>query len=134
MRFPRQHLLFGLDNRAGLSALLSGRGGHDAVQRIPGLVHLSVLPAGVVPPNALELLARPAFAALLRELSRDFDVILFDTPAAAASADAQTVARHAAAAMIVARRNTARLRSVRLVSDAMTNAGATVVGSVLNEF
>jgi protein-tyrosine kinase len=134
MRYPRQHVLFGLDNRAGLSAVLSGRGGPELMQRIPGLPDLSVLPAGVLPPNPIELLAQPLFPKLLNELRSEFDVILLDTPASASFADAQSIAAHAGAALIVARKNVSRKWQVRGVSDSVTHASITIVGSVLNEF
>jgi protein-tyrosine kinase len=133
MRNSRQQALFGLDNRAGLSAVLSGRAGLDAVQRIPGL-DLSVLPAGVQPPNPHELLARPLFPKMLEELERKFEVILLDSPAAALYADAQTVAVRAGAALIVARKNAARMWQVRGVSDTVSHASTTIVGAVLNDF
>ena len=131
---PCQHALFGLDNRGGLSAVLSGRRGLEALQRIPGLLDLSVLPAGVVPPNPLELLAQPLFPQLLKELHPEFDVILLDSPATAECADAQTVAVRAGAALIVARKNVTRMWRVRGVSDTVVQASATVVGTVLNDF
>ena len=134
MRHPCQHGLFGLNNRAGLSAVLSGRGGPELIQRIPGLLNLSVLPAGVLPPNPLELLMQPLFAQLLREMAEMFDIILLDSPAAAEYADAQTVAVRAGAALIVARKNVARMWRVRGVSDSVAHASATVVGSVLNDY
>jgi chain length determinant protein tyrosine kinase EpsG len=134
MRNPCQHKLFRLGNRIGLSAVLSGRGGPEAILRIPSLLDLSVLPAGAQPPNPLELLARPQFPQLLKELALKFDVILLDSPAAAEYADAQTLTVHAGAALIVARKNTTRMWQVRGVSDTVTQASATVVGSVLNDF
>lgn len=134
MRNPCQHDLFGLNNRAGLSALLSGRGGPELIQRIPGLNDLSVLPAGVLPPNPLELLAQTLFVQLLRDMAEKFDVILLDSPAASEHADAQTVAVRAGAALIVARKNVARMWRVRGVSDSVAHASATVVGSVLNDY
>ena len=134
LRHSRQHALFGVDNRAGLSAVLSGRAGLEAIQRIPGLPDLSVLPAGVQPPNPHELLARARFPNMLEELERKFDVILLDSPASALYADAQTVAVRAGAALIVARKNAARMWQVRGVSDTVSHASTTIVGAVLNDF
>lgn len=134
MRNPRQHALFGLDNRAGLSAVLSGRAGPETVQHIPALPHLSVLPAGAVPPNPLELLSRPIFAELLHQLAMQLDVILLDSPPAAVAADAQIVAVRAGAALIVARRGATRLWRVQGVSESVVQAKSTIVGSVLNDF
>jgi receptor protein-tyrosine kinase len=134
MRNPRQHELFGLDNRAGLSSVLSGRAGPETVQNIPALHHLSVLPAGNPPPNPLELLVRPGFGELLHQLAMQLDVILLDSPAAAEIADAQALAVRAGAAMIVARINATRLWRVQGVSDHVAQAKATIVGTVLNDF
>jgi protein-tyrosine kinase len=134
LRNPCQHRLFGLNNAAGLSAALSGRAGPEVVQRVPLLPSLSVLPAGALPPNPQELLARPAFPALLKELAVHLDVILIDTAAAGETADAQTVAVRAGAALIVARKNSARTWSVQGISDSVAQGRATIVGAVLNNY
>jgi chain length determinant protein tyrosine kinase EpsG len=134
MRNPCQHKLFGLGNRTGLSAVLSGRGGPEAILRIPTLLDLSVLPTGAQPPNPLELLARPQFPQLLKELALKFDVILLDSPAAAEYADAQTLAVCAGAALIIARKNATRMWQLHGVSDTVAQASATVIGTVLNDF
>ena len=133
MRGPRQHLLFGVDNRAGLSAALSGRGTPDIIQRVPALRDLSVLPAGAVPPNPQELLARPSFGQLLQTLGTEYDVILIDTPAGSQFADGQTVAVRTSGALMVAQRNTSRIGLLRSYADMLQQAGASVVGSVLTD-
>ena len=134
LRNPCQHRLFGLDNAVGLSAALSGRAGPEVVQRVPLLPSLSVLPAGALPPNPQELLARPAFAALLKQMAAHLDVILIDTPAAGETADAQTVAVRAGSALIVARKNSARTWRVQGISDSVAQSRVAVVGSVLNSY
>lgn len=134
MRHPRQHELFKLENGVGLSSVLSGRGGADAVQRIPALVDLSVLPAGALPPNPQELLARPAFSLLLGELAENFDVIVIDTPAGERCADVQTIAARAGAALMVARTDHTRMKPARQLAQSISESGATVVGAVMNSF
>ena len=134
LRHPRQHELFGMENRVGLSSILSGRAGLDAMHRIPGLLGLSVLPAGVLPPNPQELLARAPFGQLLDQLAGQFDVVLLDSPPASDTADAQTLAVRAGAALVVVRRNSSRTWRVRGISDSVAQAKATIVGAVLNDF
>jgi len=135
LRNPRQHELFGLENRAGLSALLSGRGGGPgAIHYVPGLPGLSVLTAGELPPNPLELLARPMFPHLLAELRQKFNIVILDSSAAAEHADALTVTVRTGAALVVVRKNAARKWSVRGVSEHVTHSRATIVGTVLNDF
>lgn len=135
MRNPCQHTVFGVDNRTGLSAVLASRCDYESViHLIPGLLGLSVLPAGATPPNPLELLARPLFPQLLANLAQQFDIILIDTPSTSGYADAQTIAVRAGAALIVARKNVTRGWHVRGVSDTVAHASATVIGTVLNDF
>ncbi len=133
MRNPRQHHLFAVDNRSGLSAVLAGRGGVEAIHRVPGLLDLSVLPAGPKPPNPSELLARPLFRQLLHTLAKEFDVILLDTSAAGETTDALVSSVHAGSALIVVRRNTARVWHVRGIADSAVQTSTTIVGTVLNE-
>jgi receptor protein-tyrosine kinase len=134
MRHPCQHRLFGLDSRVGLSAALSGRGGRELIHRIPSLLDLSVLPAGAQPPNPSELLARPLFLRLLGEMAMEFDVVLLDTPAASETGDALTVSTCAGAALIVVRKNAARVWRVRGIAEGAAKSSATLVGTVLNDF
>jgi len=134
MRNPSQHALFGLDNKVGLSTLLSGRIGTEAAQRVPGLVDLSVLTAGATPPNPSELLGRAALGQALRDLAPLYDVILIDTPAAADCADAQMVAGRAGAALVVTRQDVSQVSQARELIGAMNDAGVHLVGSVLNNF
>lgn len=133
LRSPRQHVLFKLGNTPGLSGLLAGRANYDAVLRVPSLLGLSVLPAGAIPPNPQELLGRPAFIETLYALARDFDVIIIDTPAGRAFADAQTVAVRAGAALMVARKNQSSLTEATQLTRNLQQSGATLVGSVLND-
>jgi protein-tyrosine kinase len=134
LRKPRQHELFRLDNRVGLSAILSGRASVEAVKRVNPLLGLSVLPAGAEPPNPQELLSRPAFGALLETLSKSYDVILVDTPPADDYADAQTVTIRAGAGLIVARANMSNSSALVRIANSVTEAGAHLVGSVLNKY
>jgi len=134
LRQPRQHRIFDVPDRVGLSAVLGGRGGRSAVVALPEFGPLSLLPAGACPPNPMELLSRDAFAALLRELQPDFDVILFDTPPTESCADAHGVAFRSGNVLIVARRNRSRLAATDGLVAQMTNAGAHAVGTVFNAF
>lgn len=132
LRSPAQHRLFGIENRVGLSTLLSGRSSPDAIQRIPELLGLSVLPAGATPPNPQELLARPVLPQLLAQFGTQYDVIILDTPPGNQYADGQTLSVRAGAAAMVARRDRTHSRQFRAYAESLRQANCTVVGSVLN--
>lgn len=133
LRNPRQHTLFGLENRSGLSSALAGRDSDVKIHRIPSLIDLSVMSAGALPPNPQELLARPVFDEILRRCADQFDVILVDTPSGGGFADALTISAKATGALMVARRNSTQIRMLRSYSDMLIQSSVSVVGTVLNE-
>jgi chain length determinant protein tyrosine kinase EpsG len=132
LRKPRQHAIFNVSDRIGLSAVLSGRAGRSAVAAVPEFGALSLLPAGARPPNPQELLSGLGLGVLLHELRTEFDVILLDTAPARPYADAQAVAFRAGSALVVARRDGTRLADTKTVIRELTDMGAHVVGTVFN--
>jgi receptor protein-tyrosine kinase len=133
MRNPRQHELFLLQNKVGLSTVLSGRSRDEAIIRITDLAGLYVLPAGPVPPNPLELLSRLNFDEFLIHVRATFDVVIIDTPALTSGEDAAMIAVRTGAALAVARTARTRVGAFNDMVQGFMNAGVSVVGSVLND-
>ncbi len=136
MRAPRLDQFFGLDAAApGLSSFLSLQ-----VARPERVVHANVLPslsvmtAGPPVPRPQELLSGNRFRDGTNMLLREYDIVLFDTPAANANADALTVGAAAGYALIVARRNFSYFNDVTTLVNQLAAARCPVIGSVLNEF
>lgn len=134
LRAPRQHRIFNVPDRVGLTAVLAGRADRSAVVPVSEFGRLSLLPAGAIPPNPQELLSRIALAALLHELRAEFDVIIIDTPPALYYADAQIMTFRAGSAMVLARKDRTRLGDMSGVIRDMNDTGARIVGTVVNAF
>ncbi|MDP3086333.1 MAG: polysaccharide biosynthesis tyrosine autokinase [Rubrivivax sp.] len=134
MRGPRVHELFKLDNRSGLSSILSGRADKQVIQQVAGVPSLFVLPVGTTPPNPLELVERPAFGLLMRELAAKFDHVVVDTPAAVYGADASVIASRCGAALIVARKHTSRVAMLQELVGSFAGSPAKLAGVIVNEF
>lgn len=132
MRHPRQHEIFHLDNRLGLSMLLGARAEGDLVQPVSGFENLSVLTAGPTPPNPQELLNKPLLRLLLDSLAERFDIILIDSTAIEHGSDARLLARRAGAAVAVARRNQTRQGDFAEMAESFSRAGVAMLGSILN--
>jgi capsular exopolysaccharide synthesis family protein len=80
MRKPKLHLAFDVANDKGMSTVLSDKcTWQEAVLHTPQQ-DIDVLPAGPPPPNPAELLMRPSFDQLLRDLHEVYDVIVIDSP------------------------------------------------------
>jgi protein-tyrosine kinase len=133
LRHPRQHALFNLNNDVGLSALVTGRATREIARRIHPQLRLFVLPSGRLPPNPQELLSGPVFDVVLEQFTEQFDVIVIDTPALAETADAQILASRAGTALMVARRNHTRHKYLVNAMRNLSEAGVSVIGSVVQE-
>ena len=134
LRNPRQAQIFGLPSGQGLSTLLAGRSEHKATFPVAGLTRLSVLPAGPLPPNPQELLSRPTFAALVKDMQSLYDVVILDTPPACRYADAQSITFRAGDALVVARKNHTSVESTSKVVRELAATGARVVGTIINDY
>ena len=133
LRNPRQHNLFRLENKLGLSSLLAGRAElAEATIRIPGLIDLSVLPAGATPPNPQELLARPVFNALMATAAGKYDIVVVDTPAGTDTADSQTIAARTRGAVVIARKDVSSAPAMKTFVSSLQHGGVAVIGTVLN--
>jgi receptor protein-tyrosine kinase len=133
-RAPRQQAIFNVPDRYGLSSVLSGRADLSAAVPVTGMTGLAVLPAGPVPPNPLELLSRPAFAAFLARAQAEYDVILIDTPASTEYADAQSVTFRAGDAILVSRKDHTRVQDTERAVRDLSDASGRIVGTLMNAF
>jgi chain length determinant protein tyrosine kinase EpsG len=133
-RAPRQQSIFNISDRFGLSSALSGRADLSAAVPVSGLTGLSVLPAGPLPPNPLELLSRANFAALLGKAQAEYDMILIDTPPVTEYADAQCVAFRAGDALLVSRKDHTRMADTERAVRDLGDATARIVGTLMNAY
>jgi capsular exopolysaccharide synthesis family protein len=147
MRSPMQAEFFGLDDRAGLSDVLSGRAkladtltavevsrvqDVDAVSN--GHAHtegiLEVLPAGAPSADPAELLDTRTAADLLLALRQRADVVLVDAPAMLPVTDAMVLASKVDAVVVVSRARRASRPNVVALRRALDNCPAPSIGFV----
>ncbi|MGH8547523.1 MAG: chain length determinant protein tyrosine kinase EpsG [Methylococcales bacterium] len=133
LRQPRQDKLFNLPRKQGLSELLAGRAGVSVVGKTSAFRDLSILPAGTVPPNPIELISRE-LGRFLSEFREQFDVILLDTPSAIQGADALIIANHCGGALILARRHKTRLNDLTFLKSALQSTATACIGTVMSEY
>jgi chain length determinant protein tyrosine kinase EpsG len=135
LRKPRVADMFGLSpNAEGLSYVLR-TGRIDDVAIIPDIIpRLSVLVAGIIPPNPQELLSSADFLALSNNLEKSFGVVVYDTAAAMEYADASVVAARVGAAIIVARQHQTTYDDVATLAKRFRASQCKFLGTVMNEF
>jgi capsular exopolysaccharide synthesis family protein len=134
LRRPTLHKRFKLPPRSkGLSHVLAFNEALDnCVYPIEGL-NLDVMPAGIPPPNPLELLASTAFANLLEKLEERYSVVLIDSPPVHAVSDAQWLAQHVRSVIYVAKANTTSIQAIRKGINILDSSGTPLAGIVLTQ-
>jgi capsular exopolysaccharide synthesis family protein len=95
MRRPKVHTAFDEENYNGLSTLLIGKHTLSECIRSSPIETLDFIAAGPTPPNPSELILRPEFDNLLKELQQKYDVIVIDTPPIGLVTDGVLVMRKA---------------------------------------
>ena len=138
LRKPRQHKIFDIKTRTGLSTLLAGRIKIEDLEALPNQVpnfqNLSVLSCGALPPNPAELLSRDSLHKIVSELKSYFSVIIIDTPSSTYQADIMSIATVAKSAMLVTRGGYTRMEHVKELKELLLKAGAGLTGAILNQY
>ncbi len=134
LREPRQHELFNLTEKRGLSDILAARNDKSLISNIEAFPNLSVLGAGTMAPNPQELLNRATFASFMNQTMESYDVILVDTSPAVDSADAQAIVARCGGALLVSRLDHTKMSDLASVKAQISVTGAEIVGAVINDF
>ena len=133
MRNPTVHKNFKLSNKVGLSSCISmGTALADAVQET-GIENLDALTGGVIPPNPSELLGSERMKALVEEAGELYDYVLIDTPPVLPVTDALIVSRIVDGMILVIASGEVKVEMARDVKTQLVNAGANILGVVLNK-
>lgn len=131
MRAPSQHHLWNVLNTVGLSHVLVGEG--DLTRAlIPIADNLTLLPAGVIPPNPLALIDSERMASLIATLSQQFDYVIFDTPPLVGAADSAVLGKLSDGILMMIRPRHVDSASVMAAKSLLKRSGANILGFVAN--
>ena len=134
MRSPSLHNMLGLGNEKGLSDVLSGNSPLEGTLVDSNHPRLMIMPAGLAPPNAAELLSGAHVDGLLSEALRRFDAVVIDAPPIMGLADAPLIASKVAGTIMVVEAHRTRARQASLSLQRLRAARATMLGAVLTKF
>lgn len=133
MRNPTVHKNFNLSNKVGLSSCISmGTALSDAVQKT-SIEGLYALTGGVIPPNPSELLDSEQMKNVLQRAKEQYDYVLIDTPPVMPVTDALIVSRFVDGMILVIASAEVKVEMARDVKNQLVNAGANILGVVLNK-
>ncbi len=131
LRRPNIDKYFNLTNDLGLVDVFLGRATINDVFRFEGINKLAVITAGNVPPNPTELLGSKKMEQILSMLEKVSDVVIIDGPPLFV-ADAMILASKVDGVLLVVRPGHTRRSLAKLSMEQISQAGARLVGVVLN--
>jgi tyrosine-protein kinase Etk/Wzc len=132
MRKGYTHELLGTTNTNGLAEVLTGQAEISRCAQKTSVPNFDLVPRGVVPSNPSELLMSERFAELIAWASKNYDLVLIDTPPILAVTDAAVVGRHAGTTLMVARYAVNTLKEVETSLSRFEQNGVNVRGVILN--
>ncbi|MCP6763082.1 MAG: polysaccharide biosynthesis tyrosine autokinase [Fischerella sp. CENA71] len=131
MRKPTQHHLWSLINSVGLSHLLVGQAVFsEAVHKVTEF--LSVLTAGVIPPNPLALIDSEGMTSLVDVFAENYDYVIFDTPPLVGIADAAVLGKMVDGILLVTRPSVLDSPSAAAAKSLLERSEANVLGIIAN--
>lgn len=122
----------GAHGRHGLYSVVSGRHTVEEAAINAGMPNLYFLDAEPSIPNPADLLQSRRFHNLMGTLTKMYDYVIVDTPPVNTFVDAAVVASLTDATVLVVRQNFTRREDVRASYTQLKQAGAHVIGTILN--
>jgi capsular exopolysaccharide synthesis family protein len=116
----------------GLSGVLAGQAQDPPLYRVPGVAHLDALQAGLVPPNASELLSSETMRRWLSIWRDQYDFIVLDGTPVLPVTDAVILDTLADMTILLARSNYTERPQVERSYNILKHNGNRYIGVVLN--
>lgn len=137
LRNPTVSQIFELKEKyPGLVSILRGESRlEDSLVQVPdhgNPIGLTLLPGGEREPRLVEILSSENMQTVIQTLRDNADIVILDTPPSAMLVDAMMLVRHVDAIAYVVMSDFARRRYIFQGIEELSNAGAPIVGCILN--
>ena len=130
LRKPLQKKLWKIKEKEGISNYLAGLG--SLVQHKENALPLTIICAGMIPPNPTELLSSSKMSALIEELRDSYEYIIVDTPPVNVVADAQILAPNVDGVVLVVRSGKTESYELAYAIDVLKRVEGNPCGVLLN--
>ncbi len=130
-------IVSGLDlkRKSGISNYIIGKARfEDLVVKVEGVDGLYVIPCGPIPPNPSELLLDPKLDELMKEVKKNFEVVIMDTAPVGLVSDAISLGRYADCSLYIVRQGHTFKRQIGLIEDLYVSKKLPGLCIILNDF
>jgi capsular exopolysaccharide synthesis family protein len=132
LRNPAQHKIYSKSNEAGLVDVLQGELPVDDVIQETDFSGLHLIPSGKTPADPLELLASHEMSNIIDTLSKEFDVVLLDSPDLETVTDAAVLGSITDGVLLVVGRAKVKQDRVQKAYQKLNEVNANLIGVTIN--
>ena len=134
MRKPTVRRYFNADGKKSIAEYLSGQAelSETLIQGAAG--NLDIICGHKAVPNPLLLIKNERFDAMIRELEKEYDYVLLDTPPLGVVSDALEISKNTDGILIVTRQGLTEFPSVRQTISDISFANVNLLGFILNDY
>lgn len=133
LRRPRQHRVFGLPRKPGMSDyLLNDSMSIDEIIQPTHEKNLFFIGAGGTYHDPAELVGSRKMHRTLDELKEKFDYVFVDTPPVLPAVDSRLIAEHVDGIVLIARAEQTKVRSLKSTVDLLRSLDLHITGIILN--
>jgi succinoglycan biosynthesis transport protein ExoP len=133
LRRPRLHELFEKLNHAGLTSVVVGEFGWEAIVDT-GINNLSLLPSGPTPLDPGRIFESERLKELIAKLNSRFDLLIFDAAPLLIKSDAIVLGRYVDGIIYVLESGKTSHKAIRESIDVLQKANMKVLGTILNRY
>lgn len=132
LRKPSVHKQFGISNNLGVVDILMNK---DDYKRYIHNVskNLDIITTGKIPTNPSEIINSKAIKELVKELAKNYDYILFDTPPIALVSDPITISTYSDAVILTIAYAETEKEIARKSLNSLKHVNANIIGTILNK-
>lgn len=131
LRKPVDHRSFNLENKKGITTIMSGE------TKLEDSIHKEVAPnldflcAGPTPPNPAEMLGSDKMKEMLEKLSKEYDYVFVDTPPINVVSDALVFSGETAGIVLVCKQSSTSYDDINRYNEKCSLANANNLGAVI---
>jgi succinoglycan biosynthesis transport protein ExoP len=133
MRRPRMNKVFDLPRDPGMSNILVGESGWEAMVRPTPVDKLWIIPSGPIPPNPAELVSSDLMEELIGQLRGQYDRIIIDSPPVTAVTDSVALSRLVDGLVLVIKTGQTPRDIITSTVRSLKEINAKILGVVLND-
>lgn len=133
LRRPRVHSALKIAPAPGITNYLNNECKISDIIQNTKLDNMKAISYGAIPPNPSELLASDDMKNLIKDIEKDYDYIIFDTPPVGVVIDAIPIINKADGVVIVVKNKSTTYPQLNKTVETLERSGGKILGVIINK-